>query len=118
MDYRSAGRPGHRMRRWTVRRLGGTAWWKTHSRHRLGIGLERLVLMLQAAEVKPAGLEQHAQIYLAAVGDVHAQALQLAARVRDALPSVSLLTHRSEEHTSELQSRGHLVCRLLLDKKK
>src|SRR5690625_4833314 len=25
---------------------------------------------------------------------------------------------RSEEHTSELQSRGHLVCRLLLDKKK
>src|SRR5207253_10841732 len=26
--------------------------------------------------------------------------------------------HRSEEHTSELQSRGHLVCRLLLEKKK
>src|SRR5690625_5766024 len=25
---------------------------------------------------------------------------------------------RSEEHTSELQSRGHLVCRLLLAKKK
>src|SRR5690625_862321 len=27
-------------------------------------------------------------------------------------------TQRSEEHTSELQSRGHLVCRLLLEKKK
>src|SRR5690625_6294129 len=27
-------------------------------------------------------------------------------------------TLRSEEHTSELQSRGHLVCRLLLEKKK
>src|SRR3989442_8838794 len=26
--------------------------------------------------------------------------------------------HRSEEHTSELQSRPHLVCRLLLEKKK
>src|SRR5690625_6759649 len=26
-------------------------------------------------------------------------------------------TNRSEEHTSELQSRGHLVCRLLLEKK-
>ena len=26
-------------------------------------------------------------------------------------------TGRSEEHTSELQSRGHLVCRLLLEKK-
>src|SRR5437660_12547868 len=25
---------------------------------------------------------------------------------------------RSEEHTSKLQSRGHLVCRLLLEKKK
>src|SRR5439155_26511890 len=28
------------------------------------------------------------------------------------------LRRRSEEHTSELQSRGHLVCRLLLEKKK
>src|SRR5690625_6714425 len=27
-------------------------------------------------------------------------------------------SNRSEEHTSELQSRGHLVCRLLLEKKK
>src|SRR5690625_6950433 len=27
------------------------------------------------------------------------------------------ITFRSEEHTSELQSRGHLVCRLLLEKK-
>src|SRR5699024_12507947 len=29
-----------------------------------------------------------------------------------------LLLHRSEEHTSELQSRFDLVCRLLLEKKK
>src|SRR5690554_7020269 len=28
------------------------------------------------------------------------------------------LQNRSEEHTSELQSRPHLVCRLLLEKKK
>src|SRR5690625_6240421 len=28
------------------------------------------------------------------------------------------IIERSEEHTSELQSRGHLVCRLLLEKKK
>src|ERR1041385_9307282 len=28
------------------------------------------------------------------------------------------VAHRSEEHTSELQSRLHLVCRLLLEKKK
>src|SRR5690625_329495 len=31
---------------------------------------------------------------------------------------LSTLKPRSEEHTSELQSRGHLVCRLLLEKKK
>src|SRR2546422_5716506 len=30
----------------------------------------------------------------------------------------SIRAHRSEEHTSELQSRLHLVCRLLLEKKK
>src|SRR5436305_15304575 len=30
----------------------------------------------------------------------------------------SLRASRSEEHTSELQSRPHLVCRLLLEKKK
>src|SRR2546422_3423209 len=35
------------------------------------------------------------------------------------LPSIpSGILHRSEEHTSELQSRLHLVCRLLLEKKK
>src|SRR5690625_6503811 len=38
------------------------------------------------------------------------------------VPSINNATNqskqRSEEHTSELQSRGHLVCRLLLEKKK
>src|SRR5215208_3142259 len=33
-------------------------------------------------------------------------------------PPADVLDRRSEEHTSELQSRGHLVCRLLLEKKK
>src|SRR2546422_8537239 len=43
-----------------------------------------------------------------------------AARSADALPlAVGRALHRrSEEHTSELQSRLHLVCRLLLEKKK
>src|SRR5690625_7094042 len=35
----------------------------------------------------------------------------------DAASNVVILASRSEEHTSELQSRGHLVCRLLLEKK-
>src|SRR5690554_6963329 len=32
--------------------------------------------------------------------------------------ALALAQNRSEEHTSELQSRPHLVCRLLLEKKK
>src|SRR5690625_6159430 len=43
------------------------------------------------------------------------QALPEVARLKIA-PAQRL--ERSEEHTSELQSRGHLVCRLLLEKKK
>src|SRR5690625_4213424 len=35
---------------------------------------------------------------------------------KSTLEDVQELTNRSEEHTSELQSRGHLVCRLLLEK--
>src|SRR5690625_6917991 len=41
----------------------------------------------------------------------------VANRIRGCLPPRSGCG-RSEEHTSELQSRGHLVCRLLLEKKK
>src|SRR5439155_5015007 len=45
------------------------------------------------------------------------------ARAEGAAPRDRIVSHRerslrSEEHTSELQSRGHLVCRLLLEKKK
>src|SRR5439155_13390498 len=47
-------------------------------------------------------------------------------KVRSKVPIILLSAYgplprrklRSEEHTSELQSRGHLVCRLLLEKKK
>src|SRR2546430_12571311 len=35
----------------------------------------------------------------------------------DALHRLDQLVHRSEEHTSELQSQSNLVCRLLLEKK-
>src|SRR5437870_10681675 len=40
------------------------------------------------------------------------------ARRRRQLRMDAFVDYRSEEHTSELQSRGHLVCRLLLEKKK
>src|SRR5689334_24710221 len=38
-------------------------------------------------------------------------------QVSDEVPA-DRRSHRSEEHTSELQSQFHLVCRLLLEKKK
>src|SRR5690349_24002940 len=41
---------------------------------------------------------------------------QVAAELRE-LSGVDALARRSEEHTSELQSRRDLVCRLLLEKK-
>src|SRR2546429_6746802 len=46
---------------------------------------------------------------------VHVRDIDAVALVGD---SVSGTDDRSEEHTSELQSRLHLVCRLLLEKKK
>src|SRR2546422_2800632 len=46
-------------------------------------------------------------------GAVHLEAQDPEVRLRTELSVV-----RSEEHTSELQSRLHLVCRLLLEKKK
>src|SRR5437660_2447083 len=42
----------------------------------------------------------------------------VAGPVSNFLAAFVALGLRSEEHTSELQSRGHLVCRLLLEKKK
>src|SRR5437660_5049950 len=44
--------------------------------------------------------------------------LTLCSALSPPLTSALFSRLRSEEHTSELQSRGHLVCRLLLEKKK
>src|SRR3712207_7911610 len=47
-----------------------------------------------------------------------AEELGCADRVRFVAGTISDAVVRSEEHTSELQSRQYLVCRLLLEKKK
>src|SRR5690625_2177586 len=54
---------------------------------------------------------------IAADGTVEISATVSNTGDRDGMEVVQLYL-RSEEHTSELQSRGHLVCRLLLEKKK
>src|SRR2546422_2211740 len=52
--------------------------------------------------------------------DLRERAVAAVLEQRVALPLRPVVDHadRSEEHTSELQSRLHLVCRLLLEKKK
>src|SRR3712207_7386842 len=51
-------------------------------------------------------------------GEEAAIAHHLRARGQRAVPHLPQRGARSEEHTSELQSRQYLVCRLLLEKKK
>src|SRR5690625_3337719 len=59
-----------------------------------------------------AGSEQAARALSGSSSPVAARAR------RDRVRGTWAREARSEEHTSELQSRGHLVCRLLLEKKK
>src|SRR5256884_4225392 len=63
----------------------------------------------------PAGYRQYADEAVARLRFIkHAQELGFSLQEIQEL----LALRRSEEHTSELQSRLHLVCRLLLEKKK
>src|SRR5690625_6366370 len=55
------------------------------------------------------GLEQQANRFLHLCSQMNGDIRQPLASIR------RVEHHRSEEHTSELQSRGHLVCRLLLE---
>src|SRR5207253_11470286 len=79
----------------------------------------RRAVLVESARRRPGGLVRLALLGLSRVGGL--------ARVRDRgrlrgghalLPADRQAPRRarSEEHTSELQSRGHLVCRLLLEK--
>src|SRR3989449_3499623 len=110
-----------------IRDLLQTTWWKVR-RHRLTLALGQrrnchftcflrlptqfealsgpvLDFLTQNASAKP--------LDIAVIGcSTGAEAYSIASVLRQRHPD------RSEEHTSELQSRLHLVCRLLLEKKK
>src|SRR5690625_7017492 len=62
-------------------------------------------------EINRAQIEQHT-VTLQNVYDQYVSLLTF--DERDLWMAYFLIPFRSEEHTSELQSRGHLVCRLLL----
>src|SRR2546422_8632153 len=87
----------------------------------------RLALLAYLAAATPRGLHRRDSLlalFWPELDQEHARAAlrQALHVVRDALGADVIVTRgdeeRSEEHTSELQSRLHLVCRLLLEKKK
>src|SRR5439155_1810255 len=90
---------------------------------RLAVGLDGapVVLLLEerVAEVEARGGGETRGWVLAERSEQGRRLVELAVLVEtvaEVEPSPGILG-RSEEHTSELQSRGHLVCRLLLEKK-
>src|SRR3989449_4035961 len=92
----------------------------------LGVGAERGrppfltgAELLRAYHVAPGSVEAYAYTYL----DFPALAARYGrmggyAHLATLVKRIRAERSRSEEHTSELQSRLHLVCRLLLEKKK
>src|SRR5439155_15037639 len=98
-------------------------YWKTHYMNSLSDGAIRTIVECYASVPSPFS---HAVVYAIGggrAGRVPDDATAVAYRnMRYALVLISMWENpaddeRNEEHTSELQSRGHLVCRLLLEKK-
>src|SRR2546427_9227804 len=84
-------------------------------------------LLLQAVEAHRAAREDLALglgRQLRPIGDQLRRAreesvgVRVVGRPQDLVRADVVREHRSEEHTSELQSQSNLVCRLLLEKKK
>src|SRR5258708_16774105 len=92
-----------------------------------GVAVIASLALLMACE-KPVKLDDDLQKGSYAVGqtiggNIKSQPLKLdlvalVGGLRDAVEGKPSKLTRSEEHTSELQSPDHLVCRLLLEKKK
>src|SRR3989442_9222363 len=70
------------------------------------LSLRRLVSLLSTNPAKVFGLSSKGRLKKGMDGDLILVDMKKRGKIR------------SEEHTSELQSRPHLVCRLLLEKKK
>lgn len=72
-----------------VAQLGG----RSTSAVGFGMGVERLVLLLQELDLVPRGLDTSADVYLVAAGDVQLPALQLAEQIRSHYPQLRLISH-------------------------
>src|SRR5690625_3940794 len=78
---------------------------------RSGLAAKHGITVLNGPGIVDAGYRGPVKVALHNTDPIESFTLQRGDRIAQ-------LDGRSEEHTSELQSRGHLVCRLLLEKKK
>src|SRR5437870_9156224 len=82
-------------------------------------GVFRVVLFLRIRRPRTPTLFPYTTLFRSRPGCAAASARRPAlCSGRRGTASLRARAARSEEHTSELQSRGHLVCRLLLEKEK
>lgn len=58
-----------------------------------GIGIERLVLLVQAVGEAPDDLDNQADVFIVGVGDVQSTALAFAERIRDELPYIRVIAN-------------------------
>src|SRR5690625_427630 len=90
----------------------------TTSRYRCSEGSIRIWMSLTGPDTPPhSGSTPRSSGVAASVPESGYQMDSGSRDIRSSTDTTST-SRRSEEHTSELQSRGHLVCRLLLEKKK
>src|SRR5690625_6336397 len=70
--------------------------------------------------IRRANNQRGERVSMSRIGRRHPRSRKLLGIIATAALGATMVAGvtRSEEHTSELQSRGHLVCRLLLEKKK
>src|SRR5690625_6828274 len=73
------------------------------------------VYPVQGTDLKIGVLNLQGRTFMPQIDDPFAASDRALKKIRE---ETHIIFVRSEEHTSELQSRGHLVCRLLLEKKK
>src|SRR5260370_6626853 len=71
-----------------------------------------------AAQVDPANRAEYSSRGFECTGEINRGETVVSGAQLTCLRTLALLSTRSEEHTSELQSHLNLVCRLLLEKKK
>src|SRR2546422_4947666 len=91
--------------------------------YKKGWGYPLVEAPVRPSKTKTSAFRSRAGVSCVVADFAERMACKRSPRLRSGQATVTMLTcaeHilRSEEHTSELQSRLHLVCRLLLEKKK